>query len=105
MDSNNAFRPPYTGANQASAYAKPQNPNSSASANPTASLYDGSAQGESEKAVAPAPAAFPDAGLRAWSVAAGHAGAMFCTFGYINSFGSVTLFRIENLSLDNFRTL
>ncbi|KAI3391322.1 hypothetical protein diail_7513, partial [Diaporthe ilicicola] len=63
------------------------NQNSDASAIPTDSLSDGSAQGESEKAGAPAPPAFPDGGLRAWSVAAGHAGAMFCTFGYINSFG------------------
>lgn len=36
-----------------------------------------------------APLDFPEGGLRAWSVAAGHAGAMFCTFGYINSFGFV----------------
>lgn len=39
---------------------------------------------------APAAMDFPDGGFRAWSVAAGHAGAMFCTFGYINSFGFVT---------------
>ncbi|TGO82216.1 hypothetical protein BPOR_0887g00020 [Botrytis porri] len=30
---------------------------------------------------------FPDGGARAWSVAAGAAGVLFCTFGYINSFG------------------
>jgi hypothetical protein len=30
---------------------------------------------------------FPDGGGRAWSVAAGCAGILFCTFGYINSFG------------------
>lgn len=42
-----------------------------------------------EKAAAPPD--FPEGGLRAWSVAAGNAGAMFCTFGYINSFGFVCL--------------
>lgn len=98
MDSNNGFKPPHSGANHASAYAMAHNQNSDASAIPTDSLSDGSAQGESEKAGAPAPPAFPDGGLRAWSVAAGHAGAMFCTFGYINSFGFVTL---ENLLLEN----
>ncbi|OGM42350.1 hypothetical protein ABOM_007909 [Aspergillus bombycis] len=30
---------------------------------------------------------FPDGGSRAWSVAAGAAGLMFCAFGYVNSFG------------------
>ncbi|KAM3084668.1 hypothetical protein ACMFMG_003129 [Clarireedia jacksonii] len=30
---------------------------------------------------------FPDGGARAWSVAAGAAGILFCTFGYINTFG------------------
>ncbi|KAF7935921.1 uncharacterized protein EAE98_002141 [Botrytis deweyae] len=30
---------------------------------------------------------FPDGGARAWSVAAGAAGVLFCTFGYINAFG------------------
>ncbi|KAE8349242.1 putative monocarboxylate permease [Aspergillus coremiiformis] len=30
---------------------------------------------------------FPDGGLQAWSVAVGAAGLLFCSFGYINSFG------------------
>jgi hypothetical protein len=30
---------------------------------------------------------FPDGGARAWSVAAACAGILFCTFGYVNSFG------------------
>ncbi|QSZ33609.1 hypothetical protein DSL72_005177 [Monilinia vaccinii-corymbosi] len=30
---------------------------------------------------------FPDGGARAWSVAAGAAGLLFCTFGYTNAFG------------------
>lgn len=30
---------------------------------------------------------FPDGGARAWSVAAGAAGVLFCTFGYGNAFG------------------
>lgn len=53
------------------------------------SLSDVRSSGDQEKASPPAHMAFPDGGLRAWSVAAGHAGAMFCTFGYINSFGFV----------------
>lgn len=48
---------------------------------------DTSTPNDDEK-VAAAPT-FPEGGIRAWSVAAGHAGAMFCTFGYINSFGFV----------------
>jgi hypothetical protein len=31
--------------------------------------------------------AFPEGGARAWAVAAGTAGALFCTFGYCNAFG------------------
>ena len=31
--------------------------------------------------------AFPDGGARAWLVAAGAAGAFFCTLGYTNAFG------------------
>lgn len=30
---------------------------------------------------------FPEGGARAWFVAAGTAGVMFCTLGYVNSFG------------------
>lgn len=30
---------------------------------------------------------YPEGGLRAWSVALGSAGNVFCTFGYVNSFG------------------
>lgn len=30
---------------------------------------------------------FPEGGVRAWLVAAGTAGVMFCTLGYVNSFG------------------
>lgn len=30
---------------------------------------------------------FPDGGARAWSVAIGAAGVLFCTFGYANAFG------------------
>lgn len=30
---------------------------------------------------------FPEGGARAWSVAAGTAGVLFCTFGYANAFG------------------
>lgn len=31
---------------------------------------------------------FPDGGAKAWSVAIGAAGILFCTFGYINAFGT-----------------
>jgi hypothetical protein len=41
-------------------------------------------ESESEE---PEQLSFPDGGGRAWSVAAGCAGILFCTFGYINSFG------------------
>ena len=30
---------------------------------------------------------FPEGGARAWSVALGAAGVLFCTFGYVNAFG------------------
>jgi hypothetical protein len=30
---------------------------------------------------------FPEGGARAWSVALGTAGVLFCTFGYANAFG------------------
>lgn len=33
------------------------------------------------------PAPFPEGGARAWSVAIGAAGVLFCTFGYVNAFG------------------
>jgi hypothetical protein len=32
---------------------------------------------------------FPEGGARAWSVAFGAAGTLFCTFGYANAFGCV----------------
>lgn len=50
----------------------------------------GSAEGittpesESEKAQ---ELIFPEGGARAWAVALGCAGILFCTFGYINAFG------------------
>lgn len=34
---------------------------------------------------------FPEGGARAWAVAIGTAGVLFCTLGYINSFGLVLL--------------
>ena len=30
---------------------------------------------------------YPEGGVRAWSVAAGCGGMLFCTFGYVNAFG------------------
>ena len=38
------------------------------------------------------PPAFPEGGVRAWSVAIGCSGVLFSTFGYVNAFGYV--FRI-----------
>lgn len=32
---------------------------------------------------------FPDGGARAWMVALGAGGVLFCTLGYVNAFGSV----------------
>lgn len=32
---------------------------------------------------------FPEGGTRAWAVALGCAGLLFCTFGFANAFGSV----------------
>lgn len=37
---------------------------------------------------APSPdSGYPEGGARAWSVAIGNAGAMFCTLGFVNSIG------------------
>jgi hypothetical protein len=56
---------------------------------------------EKEEAVpAAAPGAdFPDGGLRAWSVAIGAAGVLFCTFGYANAFGYANHFLEERGAL------
>jgi hypothetical protein len=50
---------------------------------------------ETEKAAAPvAPEHdFPDGGPRAWAVAFGACFVLFCTLGYVNSFGYV--FRVK----------
>jgi hypothetical protein len=46
-----------------------------------------------EKSIETAPNSpisdFPEGGFRAWSVAAGAGGILFCTFGYANAFGYV----------------
>lgn len=34
---------------------------------------------------------FPEGGARAWGVALGTAGVLFCTFGFANSFGYVCM--------------
>lgn len=47
---------------------------------------DGNDSGVEEKPQIPT---FPDGGARAWSVAVGAAGVLFCTFGYANGFGYV----------------
>ncbi len=46
-----------------------------------------------EKAPSPqeGPQAFPEGGLRAWSVAIGCSGVLFSTFGYVNAFGYIPL--------------
>jgi hypothetical protein len=44
--------------------------------------------GSKEEAKAGQPqAAFPEGGLRAWSVVAGAFCVSFCTFGYLNAYG------------------
>ncbi|KAK2787237.1 hypothetical protein FQN52_007326 [Onygenales sp. PD_12] len=40
--------------------------------------------------------AFPEGGARAWSVALGTAGVLFCTFGYANGFGVYQEYYISN---------
>jgi hypothetical protein len=47
-----------------------------------------------EETSAPAQHNFPEGGLRAWSVAIGAAGVIFCTFGYANAFGYAFFFDI-----------
>jgi hypothetical protein len=54
---------------------------------------DVSAKGQSLE-MSPVPetfqqAPFPEGGARAWSVALGTAGILFCTFGYVNAFGYI----------------
>lgn len=46
----------------------------------------------------PSETTFPDGGLQAWSVAISASFALFCTFGYANSFGYVSQCRSEYLS-------
>lgn len=48
------------------------------------SLSDALSPNNSEK---PGDMAFPEGGLRAWLVACGAGGVLFCTFGYANAFG------------------
>lgn len=40
---------------------------------------------------------FPDGGARAWWVAAGNGGVMFCTLGFINTFGYVPTMTLGRL--------
>ncbi|PGH00031.1 hypothetical protein GX51_06030 [Blastomyces parvus] len=47
-----------------------------------------SQEGDSETSLEPKPEdTYPDGGARAWSVAAGTSGILFCTFGLANAFG------------------
>jgi hypothetical protein len=39
---------------------------------------------------------FPEGGLRAWSVAIGCGGVLFCGFGYVNAFGCVPFYLQES---------
>lgn len=41
---------------------------------------------DGEKGTAPV-VTFPEGGARGWATTAGAAGVLFCTFGYINTFG------------------
>lgn len=59
----------------------PQYPSDHAHAHPPSPSPD------AEKQPPPAGADFPDGGPRAWSVALATSGIMFCTMGYMNSFG------------------
>lgn len=44
---------------------------------------------DNDKGATPA-IAFPEGGARGWATAAGAAGVLFCTFGYINTFGYIS---------------
>jgi hypothetical protein len=48
---------------------------------------------ESLKEVGAAHQEFPEGGARAWATASGTALIMFCTLGYVNSWGYVTKLR------------
>lgn len=52
--------------------------------NPSLEPVEQEAGSKSEE---PGQPSFPEGGARAWSVAAGCAGILFSTFGYINAFG------------------
>lgn len=49
---------------------------------PEKSLHESANERETSEALS-----FPEGGARAWGVAAGAAGVLFCTLGYVNSFG------------------
>ncbi|KAF8860861.1 MFS general substrate transporter [Acephala macrosclerotiorum] len=55
--------------------------------NPRDSDIEASLDAPIEKSLTQVAMNFPDGGLRAWSVAVGAAGVLFCTFGYSNAFG------------------
>ncbi|KKY26214.1 putative monocarboxylate permease-like protein [Diplodia seriata] len=63
------------------------------------SITSASSPGPSQHPTAAGPGDFPEGGFRAWSVAAGTAAALFCTMGYLNSFGVYqTYYRSHQLS-------
>lgn len=52
-----------------------------------AGLIEGSSNAaDDDKGTSPI-VTFPEGGARGWATAAGAAGVLFCTFGYINTFG------------------
>ena len=56
---------------------------------------------DEEREPQPSPYDFPEGGLRAWLVAAGTAGILFCTLGYSNSFGVFQAYYIRNQLKDH----
>jgi hypothetical protein len=49
---------------------------------------------------------FPEGGRRAWFVASGAAGVLFCTFGYANAFGSVRgMHFTHNINIPNMKKI
>lgn len=60
-----------------------------AAADTEAGIKDGSFNVADEDKGTTTVVTFPEGGTRGWATAAGAAGVLFCTFGYINTFGYV----------------
>lgn len=68
-------------------HVKESSPEESIKMDPRDSDIEASLDTPIEKTPTQVAMDYPDGGLRAWSVAVGAAGVLFCTFGYANAFG------------------